>query len=515
MKKMYSLLFTLLVGMMLPLWAQNVLVNVHDNSIAEWDNLPAAYVFEATCPQDAVHKALRSVKVYADAQYINVLVEPDMSYFDADEWVPFHMYIDADNSDLTGGYGDEFLDANADIVLETAVMYGGELYNYNPAVFKWWGEVGGNGWQWVDPDVYHDADDYWGAIVGEGALPIGSSQIVDGKLEIQIDRYYIPVDWNNTEFGIGFDILHNWASVGILPQGSADPTAPYGLGRAAKMKIIIDGVVADIQVIDGIRYILNDEEHTAQIIGVTSAGKSVILPEEVTCNEIIYTVTSIREGAFAICNNLKTLVCESNQPLSVEGSKMYGLEKVVIYVPDEALEAYQADPIWGTLLIRPMSAQNTDTNVIVINASETTVNIIWPAVEGAESYEMIINDKNGNIVCTLIFNANGQLTSIIFSAPARDHAPQQVQNEGFSFTVDGLQTSTGYDLTINAKDGEGNTLTSQTMSFTTGTQGLDELPSDKEGQWTKTIRCGQVLIHRGDKIYTVQVQPYNYRIRGE
>ena len=204
------------------------LVSVSDNSVAEWDALPQAYVFEAVCPENASHKALKSVKVYADAQYINVLVEADRSYFDADEWVPLHMYIDTDNSDATGGYSDEFTDANADIILETAVFYEGQAYNYNPAVFKWWGEIGGSGWQWTDPEAEHGADDYWGAIVGESMLPVGASQMVDGRIEIQIDRFFIPAEWNNTGFGIGFDILHNWSAVGILSGGTT--TGCGGLG---------------------------------------------------------------------------------------------------------------------------------------------------------------------------------------------------------------------------------------------------------------------------------------------
>ena len=247
------------------------LVSVSDNSVAEWDALPQAYVFEAACPENASHKALKSVKVYADAQYINVLVEADRSYFDADEWVPLHMYIDTDNSDATGGYSDEFTDANADIILETAVFYEGQAYNYNPAVFKWWGEIGGSGWQWTDPEAEHGADDYWGAIVGESMLPVGASQMVDGRIEIQIDRFFIPAEWNNTGFGIGFDILHNWSAVGILPQGpavsSANNPVPENLGRVAKMKVLIDGAAANIQVIEGIRFLLDEDAKTAQIIG--------------------------------------------------------------------------------------------------------------------------------------------------------------------------------------------------------------------------------------------------------
>ena len=213
-------------------------ISVTDNSLADWDALPAEFVFSADCPADAAMLGLKSVKVYADAIYINILMEPNMDDITDLEWVPFHVYIDTDNSDATGGYGDEFTDANTDILLETAILSGGEPFPYNPAVFKWWGEVGGDGWEWTDPSVEPTAENGWGAIVAEGSLPVGNSERVDGKFEIQLLRELIPADWNDSEFGIGFDIQQNWSSVGILPCAPATDENPAG--HAAKLKVKIN-----------------------------------------------------------------------------------------------------------------------------------------------------------------------------------------------------------------------------------------------------------------------------------
>ena len=180
-------------------------VSVTDNSIAEWESLPAAYVVSATCPNDAALLGLKSVKVYADKLYLNILVEPNMDIVTDLSWTPFHVYLNTDNNDATGGYGDQFTDPNADILLEGVVFADGEPNSYNPAVFKWWGAVGENGWSWTDPSVDHNGDDFWGAIVGEGQLPVGASQFVNGKIEIQILRELVPATWNETAFGIGFE----------------------------------------------------------------------------------------------------------------------------------------------------------------------------------------------------------------------------------------------------------------------------------------------------------------------
>ena len=183
-------------------------INVADNSLADWDELPAEFVVSATCPDDAAMLGLKSVKVYATEMYINILVEPNMEDIPDLEWVPFHVYIDSDNSDATGGYGDEFADANTDILCESAIFAEGNPYSYNPAVFKWWGEVGGEGWNWTDPSTTHDASDFWGAIIGEGQLPVGASECVNGKFEIQLLRELLATvaPMNDSEFGIGFDI---------------------------------------------------------------------------------------------------------------------------------------------------------------------------------------------------------------------------------------------------------------------------------------------------------------------
>lgn len=220
-------------------------IKVDDNSLADWDALPAEFVASAVCPENAALLGLKSVKVYATEMYISILVEPNMEDIVDLSWVPFHVYIDLDNSDETGGYNDEHTDANCDILCETGLWAEGEPCVYNPGVYRWWGEVGATGWDdWTEPGVTHDASDFWGAIIGEGQLPVGNSQYVDGKFEIQLLRELLATvpasgfTMNNEEFGIGFDIQQNWSSVGILPIGEDTEENPGG--HVAKMKVRIN-----------------------------------------------------------------------------------------------------------------------------------------------------------------------------------------------------------------------------------------------------------------------------------
>jgi hypothetical protein len=215
-------------------------INVADGSLADWEALPKDKVVSYECPEGAAMLGLKGVAVYATEMYINILVEPNMDDITDLEWVPFHVYIDLDNSDATGGYGDEFADANTDILCESAIFASGEPYAYNPAVFKWWGEVGGDGWNWTDPENPGDETNFWGAIIGEGQLPVGNSEYVDGKFEIQLLRELLGTvhPMSDTEFGIGFDIQQNWSSVGILPCVEATDENPNG--KVAKLKVKIN-----------------------------------------------------------------------------------------------------------------------------------------------------------------------------------------------------------------------------------------------------------------------------------
>lgn len=675
-------------------------VNVKDRSLADWEALPAEYVAEAVCPADAALTGLKSVRVFADAQYINILVEPDLSQIIDLLWVPFHVFIDTDNSDATGGFGDFFLDANADVVLEGAVFATFDesrqstpeesAYSYNPAVFKWWGEVGGNGWQWVDPAVMHDDTDYWGAIVGEGQAPVGASQYVDGKIEIQLLREFIPATWNESEFGIGVDIQQNWSSVGILPCASATDENPAG--RASKMKVRICRETADETTLSGkvtvpgtveyegvpytvtgigdyafalckdvtavslpasvtgvgkdafaegmgiyvpcgeldrframmpaygnqVRYeplpynvtvrsseggevrtnlselSLCDEKPTATFTAVpytpyyrfelwsdgnTDNPRQIEITQDMTIeavfsfaltgtcgkdNALTWTlnptdsslvifgkgeltanyaylrvmksvtvgneisiigeeafadsyylqhvligssVRVIENGAFIYCPSIADITCYGQRPPTVK-EQTFDTElpySTIIYVPTDYLNTYKMHDIWGVYDVRPLGASSAEVTEVAVTPAENTVTIAWPPVDGVTVYELVIRDKEGNIVCTLVFNANGQLTQIVFAAPARDHAPQHPQSSGFAFTVTGLEEGTSYDLTITAKDGEGNTLDEKQMSFTTQRKDYQATvsPQTNGPAPVKALRDGQVVILRGDKTYTL------------
>ena len=218
------------------------------------------------------------------------------------------------------------------------------------------------------------------------------------------------------------------------------------------------------------------------------------------------SVKVLEESAFYRCSAIETITCYGQRPPTVNQNALYGLDySTIVYVPADYLETYKMHDAWGLYDVRPLGAKSTETTDVNVTPAETTAEVAWPAVSGAATYELVIKDKSGNVICTLIFNANGQLTSIAF-APSRNNAPQQTQAAGFSFTVTGLENGTSYDLTITSKDNNGGTLDTKTVSFTTtGDEGLEDVLSNQV-QCTKVLINGQIFILRGDKIYSITGQ---------
>ena len=244
---------------------------------------------------------------------------------------------------------------------------------------------------------------------------------------------------------------------------------------------------------------------------VTSIGDSAFYGMT-TINHLTIggNVASIGNYAFAECKNFDDITCHAQTVPTINattfanvGNKQY----IYLYVPEDRERAYKRDVNWGQFDVQIQKAETTTTDGNVqITPSDNTAEITWPSVDNAETYEIVIT-KDGEVVCTLIFNANGQLAGIAF-APGRNDVShtQQAQTAGFKFTVTGLNSGTNYGYVIDSKNSNGVTIDSKSGSFTTtgGEQALEEIGTPSTIH--KILRDGQILILRGDKTYTLTGQ---------
>ena len=219
------------------------------------------------------------------------------------------------------------------------------------------------------------------------------------------------------------------------------------------------------------------------------------------------SVTSIGNNAFRDCSGLTSITCKAMTPPTCGSYAFKEVPKSIpLYVPFGSLDAYRNATGWKDFTnIKPI-ADNVDITTVEVVPDETSVNIAWPKISGAYTYELVIKDKSGKVVCTLVFDAEGRLLSIAFNAPARDNMPQQTQVAGFAFTVTSLNSGTTYNYSIASKDSNGNTLNTESGSFTTTGEGSGLQNVTHQPDETKFIRDGQLFIQRDGKTYSVTGQ---------
>ena len=228
------------------------------------------------------------------------------------------------------------------------------------------------------------------------------------------------------------------------------------------------------------------------------------------------SVTFVGAGAFVYCSGLTSVTCYAIEPPSTTNTiytwmdtivcdPFEGLPTMPLYVPAESVEKYKQAECWKDFIVLPLTAKPADVDEPILNPSDNNVEIIWPQAPNATTYTIDIS-KDGELVCSLVFDSNGVLQTIRFGAPERSVAQATAQataeNQGFSFVVEGLESGTTYHYTINAKNSAGSIVQTYSGSFkTTGVEmGVDNATMKQMS--SKFIRNGQVIIRQGDKYYT-------------
>ena len=224
-------------------------------------------------------------------------------------------------------------------------------------------------------------------------------------------------------------------------------------------------------------------------------------------------ITSYGTNAFAGCSNLASIYNYRERPAKLGANTFDGVDyfNCTLYVLANSVNMYKSSGSdWKDFyFVEPIGATSATTDEVVVTPYDNTADVVWPTVSGANSYELTIKDMNGDPICTLIFNANGQLTSLAFHAPARNNAPQQAQTAGFQFTITGLEIATRYTYTMQVKDASSQVIAEYSGTF--GTTGATEIPTGINDISTtnvsqKIMSNGQIFILRGEKVYTVTGQ---------
>ena len=306
--------------------------------------------------------------------------------------------------------------------------------------------------------------------------------------------------------------------------------------RNGKLQITGTGTMYDYSA-DPVPWLLFRDSSAIQSIdiqaGATTIGKSAFRDiSTITSIELPNTLTTIGDSAFAECTGLKEASFGTDlqtigknaftgcrklyniyayaveAPVANESS--FSNYNATLHIPCDHMDNYKYDMVFG--LFRYMECISADpavTDDVVVEPAINDVIFTWPASDNVGTYTLEIR-CDGSVFCTLLFNANGQLTGISF-APARNSAQHntntaQLTSNGYRFTVTGLQSDTQYTFIIVVKDNSDNILQTYTGDFRTKEDNpntalddcniIDETPR-------KVFRNGQVYILRSGKIYTL------------
>ena len=228
------------------------------------------------------------------------------------------------------------------------------------------------------------------------------------------------------------------------------------------------------------------------------------------------SLKTIGEKAFENDIDLTYIYNYRERPGLLSTTAFDGVNKFdcILYVLANSIDMYKsAGSNWKDFyFILPLGTEAVpiSEDTVIVTPTDNTVVITWPVVDSAATYTIEIT-KDDSVFCTLIFNANGQLTGIAF-APSRNgmrKAPAALMTtNGLQFTVTGLSSNTQYGYSVVTKDENDALIASYSGEFTT--TGEDEptgiVNTAIELITTKILRDGQIFILRGEKVYTLQGQ---------
>ncbi len=252
-------------------------------------------------------------------------------------------------------------------------------------------------------------------------------------------------------------------------------------------------------------------------------------------------VTLIADNAFKGDSAIKKItVWAAVPPMVSEGTLADIPDSAWLSVLPDSRKLYREHAYWGRFRMADVPDSAMIQRTVIVDAAETTADFTWPTDSAAHSYQIDIY-KDGAVFCKLTLGARGQLLGISFSAPGR-RAPMDNANDTqpytLSFKVTGLDEASRYNYVLSVLDANGTPLHVYTGAFaTTGYPGVlieggDEviptppvIPSNPEPSGTptgteeisdgigtfdgsngKVFLNGQLLILRGDKIYTITGQ---------
>ena len=208
----------------------------------------------------------------------------------------------------------------------------------------------------------------------------------------------------------------------------------------------------------------------------------------------------------------KNLYLFASQPPQMRRNSFRNKESMSLFVPRKSLNLYKTDSLWGQIQhifpIEPPIVTGVDTASVSWVQNFSATGYVWT---------LYLDEAKTQRFMSLTFDSDGHLTHIDINSghmPARmpalyneDGGEEKRFAEYYSFTISGLSPDTKYYYTRQSMNGT-EVIDVEAGSFETLSDGEEGLGQNSgfSSEPQKFIENGQVLIHGGDKTYTLQGQ---------
>ena len=247
------------------------------------------------------------------------------------------------------------------------------------------------------------------------------------------------------------------------------------------------------------------------------------------------SVTKILNQAFYNCSNLTSITSKATTPPTCGNFVFSGVPKTIpVYVPKESVAAYKAKDGWKdfgeNIQAFPPQTKEMTPSYGVLSWDETDQQwgimvYEYDALMAPKFYFCFVVDGEKNIMPTTMTLTNSTEDSYVFAdAVNPEDFSGVIKNANLTITLDG--TGCKYDNVggvyyVNAKikgelsDADGNKLIIKEpanfikldIPYHIGiATGMDQISKDKSQMTNKIIKDNQILILRGDRIYTITGQ---------
>ncbi|MBQ6765657.1 MAG: leucine-rich repeat protein [Paludibacteraceae bacterium] len=209
--------------------------------------------------------------------------------------------------------------------------------------------------------------------------------------------------------------------------------------------------------------------------GVISIGEGAFSDcSGLTSIEMPNSITEIEKWAFYNCTGLTSIICYAQTPPELDNYAFQLVKKSIpVYIPYGSIDDYTSARGWSEFTnfkYLPADPVDEELDEPKVTPEKTSVVIAWPVDESAETY-IINTTKEGVTVCSLTFDANGNVVTIDYpsngSTKGAELRDANALPNGYSYEITGLEEGTEYVYTVTAQNGSGVTVAEYSGTFRT------------------------------------------------